>query len=139
MTTTSKAPVLVVLQLTGGNDYLNTIVPYTNGDYYDARPHLSIPQDKLIEIDGELGMNPALAPMKQFYDNGSMAIIHGVGYENSVRSHFRSMDIWHTVCSRPSMRCSHARPGRYLAALAWVLLAAQTVVGQAAADACRNP
>ena len=96
MTTTSKAPVLVVLQLTGGNDYLNCIVPYTDANYYDARAALNIAPDKVIKIDGELGMHPAMAPMKQFYDSGSMAIIHGVGYENSVRSHFRAMDIWHT-------------------------------------------
>ena len=96
MATTSKAPVLVVLQLTGGNDYLNTIIPYTDGNYFDARAILAIPQDKVVKIDGELGMHPAMAPIKQFYDNGSMAIIHGIGYENSVRSHFRAMDIWHT-------------------------------------------
>ena len=96
MATTSKAPVLVVLQLTGGNDYLNCIVPYTDANYYDARPTLNIPQDDVVKIDGELGMHPAMAPIKRFYDNGTMAIVHGVGYENSVRSHFRSMDIWHT-------------------------------------------
>ena len=96
MATTSKAPVLVVLQLTGGNDYLNCIVPYTDANYYDARPTLNIPQDDVVKIDDELGMHPAMAPIKRFYDNGTMAIIHGVGYENSVRSHFRSMDIWHT-------------------------------------------
>ena len=87
---------MVVLQLTGANDYLNTIIPYTDGNYYDARAILSIPQDKVIQIDGKLGMHPAMAPLKRFYDSGSMAIIHGIGYENSVRSHFRSMDIWHT-------------------------------------------
>ena len=96
MATTSKAPVLVVLQLTGGNDYLNTIIPYTDGNYHDARAILNIPQDKVIKIDDELGMHPSMAPIKQFYDSGSMAIIHGIGYENSVRSHFRAMDIWHT-------------------------------------------
>ena len=96
MATTSKAPVLVVLQLTGGNDYLNCIVPYTDANYYDARPTLNILQDDVVKIDDRLGMHPAMAPIKRFYDNGTMAIVHGVGYENSVRSHFRSMDIWHT-------------------------------------------
>ena len=96
MATTSKAPVLVVLQLTGGNDYLNCIVPYTDANYYDARPTLNILQDDVVKIDDRLGMHPAVAPIKRFYDNGTMAIVHGVGYENSVRSHFRSMDIWHT-------------------------------------------
>ena len=96
MTATSQAPVLVVLQLTGGNDYLNTIVPYNDANYYDARTTLNIPQGQVIKIDGEFGMHPAMAPMKQVYDSGALAIIHGIGYENSVRSHFRSMDIWHT-------------------------------------------
>ena len=96
MTTKQKDPVLVVLQLTGGNDYFNTVIPYTDGNYYDSRPRLQIPEDRVIKIDGELGMHPAMGPMKDIYESGDMAVIHGVGYENSPRSHFRSMDIWHT-------------------------------------------
>ena len=96
MTTKRKDPVLVVLQLTGGNDYFNTVIPYTDGNYFDSRPRLQIPEDRVIKIDDELGMHPAMGPMKQIYESGDMAIIHGVGYENSPRSHFRSMDIWHT-------------------------------------------
>ena len=96
MATTKKDPVMVVLQMTGANDYLNTIIPYTNGHYRDARPRVGIPEDQVIPIDGELGFNPNMGPIKKLYDEGKVAIIHGIGYENSPRSHFRSMDIWHT-------------------------------------------
>ena len=96
MATTKKDPVLVVLQMTGANDYLNTIIPYTNGHYRDARPKVGIPEDQVIPIDGELAFNPNMGPIKKLYDEGKVAIIHGIGYENSPRSHFRSMDIWHT-------------------------------------------
>ena len=96
MTATKKDPVVVILQLTGANDYLNTIIPYTNGEYYDNRPKVHIPQDTVLPIDDELAFNPNMAPMKKMYDDGNVAIIHGIGFENSPRSHFRAMDIWHT-------------------------------------------
>ena len=96
MTTTKKDPVLVVLQMTGANDYLNTIIPYTNGHYRDARPKVGIPEDQVIPIDGELAFNPQMGPIKKLYDEGRVAVIHGIGYDNSVRSHFRAMDVWHT-------------------------------------------
>ena len=96
MATTKKDPALVVLQLTGANDYLNTIIPYTNGHYRDARPRVNISEDEVLPIDGELAFNPNMAPMKQLYDEGKVAIIHGIGFDNSPRSHFRTMDIWHT-------------------------------------------
>ena len=96
MATTKKDPVLVVLQLTGANDYLNTIIPYTNSHYKDARPRLGIPEDNVLPIDDELAFNPNMGPVKDLYDQGKMAVVHGIGYENSPRSHFRSMDIWHT-------------------------------------------
>ncbi len=96
MATTKKDPVVVVLQMTGANDYLNTIIPYTNPHYRDNRPKVGIPEDQALPIDGELGFNPNMGPIKKLYDEGKVAIIHGIGYENSPRSHFRSMDIWHT-------------------------------------------
>ena len=96
MTTSQKPPVVVVLQLTGGNDYFNTVVPYNDPNYYDSRPTLQISQDKTLKIDDKLGFHPAMGPMKEIYDSGDMAVIHGIGYANSPRSHFRSMDIWHT-------------------------------------------
>ena len=96
MTAKNKDPVLVVLQLTGGNDYFNTVIPYTDSNYYDARRTLQISEDRMLKIDGELAFHAAMGPMKDMYEKGTVAIIHGVGYENSPRSHFRSMDIWHT-------------------------------------------
>ncbi|MFB3119166.1 MAG: DUF1501 domain-containing protein [Stenotrophomonas maltophilia] len=96
MTSTRKDPVVVVLQLTGANDPLNTIIPYTNPYYRDNRPKVGIPADQVIPIDDTLAFNPNMGPVKKLYDEGKVAIIHGIGYENSPRSHFRSMDIWHT-------------------------------------------
>jgi len=96
MTTTKKDPVLVVLQLSGGNDYLNTIIPFTDPFYRDARPNVAISEDDVLILDDQFGFHPSMGQLKEIYDQGNMAIIHGVGYENSIRSHFRSMDIWHT-------------------------------------------
>ena len=96
MTSTKKDPLLVVIQLTGGNDYMNTIIPYGDPLYYDYRPTVGVPQEQVLPIDDHFGFNPALAPMKELYDQGNVAIINGVGYPNPNRSHFRAMDIWHT-------------------------------------------
>ena len=96
MTTTSKDPVLVVLQLSGGNDYMNTVIPYTDPLYRDYRPTVGIPEDQVLQIDGGMGLHPSMDPIRDMYNQGKVAIVHGVGYENSPRSHFRSMDIWHT-------------------------------------------
>ena len=96
MTTTTKDPVLVVLQLTGGNDYLNSVIPYTDPLYRDNHPATAIPEDEVIALDDQLGLHPSMGLIKKMYDQGNVGIIHGVGYPNSVRSHFRSMDIWHT-------------------------------------------
>ena len=96
MTSTKKDPILVVIQLTGGNDYLNTVVPYGDPLYYDNRTSVSVPQDQVLPIDGHFGFNPALGPIKDMYDQGKVALINGVGYPSPNRSHFRSMDIWHT-------------------------------------------
>jgi uncharacterized protein (DUF1501 family) len=92
----NQAPVLVVLQLSGANDYLNSIIPYTNPLYKDNRPRVGVPEDQVLPIDDDVAFHPNMGPMKKFYDEGKLAIIHGIGYENSPRSHFRSMDIWHT-------------------------------------------
>jgi|TARA_B100001750_G_scaffold242023_1_gene254684 uncharacterized protein (DUF1501 family) len=97
MTTTSKEPVIVVLQLSGGNDYFNTIIPFNDDNYYDNRPSLKISQDDMLPLDAEFAMNPSMKALQNIYKEGDMAIIHGVGYANSPRSHFRSMDIWHTA------------------------------------------
>ncbi len=96
MTSTKKDPVLVVFQLTGANDYLNTIIPYSDPLYRDNRPTVGVPEDRIIKVDEQMGFHPEMAPLKHVYDRGDMAIVHGIGYANSPRSHFRSMDIWHT-------------------------------------------
>ena len=96
MTTTDKDPILVVVQLTGANDYMNTVIPYSNPLYHDNRPTVGIPAEDVLPIDDDLGFNPAMAPVKGLYDQGKVALINGVGYPNPNRSHFRSMDIWHT-------------------------------------------
>ena len=96
MATTKKDPVLVILQLTGANDYLNTIIPYTDPLYRDNRPKVHIPEDQMLPIDDTLAFRPNMEPFKAIYDEGRMAIVHGIGFENSPRSHFRAMDIWHT-------------------------------------------
>ncbi len=89
--------ILLVLQLSGGNCGLNTIVPYTNDIYYKARPKLAVPKKDVLKINDELGFCPEFASLKPLYDEGKMAVIHGVGYPNPNRSHFRSMEIWHTA------------------------------------------
>ena len=96
MTTTQKDPILVVIQLTGANDYLNTVIPYGDPRYYDNRASVAVPQDRVLPIDDHFGFNPALAPIRDMYDQGKVALINGVGYPTPNRSHFRSMDIWHT-------------------------------------------
>ncbi len=96
MASNGKQPTLVVVQLSGGNDFMNTVVPFGNGLYYDARKKLGIPEDQVLQIDGQVGFNSNFAPVKALYDKGHVAVIQGVGYPNSSRSHFRSMDIWHT-------------------------------------------
>ena len=96
MATSKKDPVLVVLQLSGGNDYFNTIIPYNDPLYRDNRPAVGIPDDQILHLDNEYGMHPAMSAVRDMYNDGKMAIIHGVGYPDSPRSHFRSMDIWHT-------------------------------------------
>ena len=88
---------VVVLQLSGGNDALNTLIPYNEGLYYDQRPYLGIPQDEVLHLDNNVGLNPAMGPIKSLWDEGKVAVIQGVGYPNPNRSHFRSMDVWHTA------------------------------------------
>ena len=89
--------VLVVVQLAGGNDGLNMLVPYTDDAYHNARPQLRLEKDRLIKLNDDLAFNKKFASMKNLYDNGQLSIIQGVGYPNPNRSHFRSMEIWHTA------------------------------------------
>ncbi len=89
--------VLVVVQLSGGNDGLNTVVPFTDDNYHRARPNVGIKADQVLRLTDHLGLNPQLGALKELYEDGRMSLVQGVGYPNPDRSHFRSMDIWHTA------------------------------------------
>lgn len=89
--------VMVVLQFSGGNDGLNTVIPIRNDIYYKSRPRLGIRKERALSITDESGLNPALPYLKQLFDEGSLAIMNNVGYPNPDRSHFRSMDIWQSA------------------------------------------
>lgn len=105
--------VIVILQLSGGNDGLNTVIPYRNDLYYKARPRLGITRDKALTLTDETGLHPALPAFKELYDDGSLSILNNVGYPNPDRSHFRSMDIWHTA-SQSTEYWNQGWLGRYL-------------------------
>ena len=97
MTATKSGRALVVVQLSGGNDGLNTVVPYGDGLYYDWRPDVRIEPDQVLHLDDRFGFNPSMGPVKELWDEGKVAILNGIGYPSPNRSHFRSMDIWHTA------------------------------------------
>ncbi|MCY7359850.1 MAG: twin-arginine translocation pathway signal, partial [Rudanella sp.] len=105
--------IVVVVQLSGGNDGLNTIVPFQNDIYYRERPTIAIRPSTVLKLTDELGLNPALEPLRALYDDGQMTLINNVGYPNPDRSHFRSMDIWHTA-SDSNQYLSTGWVGRYL-------------------------
>ncbi len=105
--------VLVVLQLSGGNDGLNTVIPVRNDIYYRERPGLSISKEKSLLLNDEAGLHPSLTHLKSLYDEGSLAILNNVGYPNPDRSHFRSMDIWQTA-SNSNEVLNSGWLGRYL-------------------------
>ncbi len=88
---------LVVIQLSGGNDGLNTVIPYNNDIYYKLRKNLSIKKESVLPLEKDLGLNPAMVALKQLYDEGYLCVINNVGYPNPDRSHFRSMDIWQSA------------------------------------------
>lgn len=105
--------ILVVIQMSGGNDGLNTIVPHAMDAYYKARPTLGIDKKSLLKLNDTLGFNPNLTKLKELYDAGQVAVVQGVGYPNPDRSHFRSMEIWHTGDPQ-SKTVSYGWLGRYL-------------------------
>jgi len=111
--TTTGFKRLVIVQLTGGNDGLNTIVPYRNDIYYKSRPSLGIDRSSLLKIDDELGFNGNLKELKELYDSGDLCVINNVGYPNPDRSHFRSTDIWQTA-SASNKVLNTGWIGRYL-------------------------
>src|SRR5262245_21942844 len=89
--------ILVIVQLSGGNDGLNTVVPYGDDAYHRNRPQIAHDGKNVLKIDDYLGLHQNLTPLKELFDDGRMSIIQGVGYPNPNRSHFRSMDIWHSA------------------------------------------
>lgn len=104
---------MVVLQLSGGNDGLNTVIPVRNDIYYRSRPRIGIVREKALSLTDEVGLHPTLTAFKEAYDDGSLSILNGVGYPNPDRSHFRSMDIWHTG-SQSNEYVTTGWLGRYL-------------------------
>ncbi len=102
---------LIIIQLSGGCDGLNAFVPYRNDIYYKLRPRLAM--EEVLPLNDDIGLNPALKPLQALYDQGQLALINGVGYPNPNRSHFRSMDIWHTA-SDASEYLQTGWLGRYL-------------------------
>ena len=97
MASARRDKALVVIQLSGGNDCLDTVVPYTSGLYYDFRPTIHIASEDVLPINDAFGFNPSMEPIKRLWDEGKVAVINGIGYPHPDRSHFRSMDIWHTA------------------------------------------
>lgn len=110
---TNQGKILVVLQLSGGNDGLNTVIPTRNDAYYRTRPTLAIQRQDALALTDEVSLHPALTALKGLYDAGELAILNKVGYPNPDRSHFRSMDIWHTA-SPSDQNWTTGWLGRYL-------------------------
>jgi uncharacterized protein (DUF1501 family) len=104
---------MVIIQLSGGNDGLNTVIPIANDIYYNARPRIAIKKEKSLILTNEAGLHPSLIGFKGLYDEGNLAVLNGVGYPNPDRSHFRSMDIWHSASDSKDY-VSTGWIGRYL-------------------------
>lgn len=104
---------LVIIQLSGGNDGLNTVVPFGMDTYYQKRPGIALPPSDIIRLNDLQGLNPNMVALKEIYDQGWMSVINSVGYPNPDRSHFRSMDIWQTA-SNADEYLSTGWVGRYL-------------------------
>ena len=95
--TNNRPPVFVVLQLSGGNDFMSTVIPYNDPHYFEYRKTVGIPEDDALHIDGGYAFHPSMGTIKNLWDEGKVAIFPGTGYPSPNRSHFRSMDIWHTA------------------------------------------
>jgi uncharacterized protein (DUF1501 family) len=95
--TGADSTILVVLQMAGGNDGINTVVPYSSDDYHRARPVLGLSAQQVLPLNGDIGFHGSMTGFKSLYDSGSLAVIQGVGYPNPNRSHFRSTEIWQTA------------------------------------------
>jgi uncharacterized protein (DUF1501 family) len=111
---TKSNMILVVLQLSGGNDGINTLIPFADPNYSKLRPTLGFGASDVLHLTDSVGLNPNLAKLKALYDQGKVAVVQGVGYPNPNRSHFRSMDIWHSA--RPDTFERSGWLGRYVSA-----------------------
>lgn len=107
-----KSKILVLVQMTGGNDGLNTVVPYNNGTYYQLRPTLAVKPEQVLPLDKEIGFNPNMTALHELFKQGKVAVVQGVGYPNPSRSHFRSIEIWQTA--QPDAIVETGWLGRYL-------------------------
>jgi len=107
--------ILVVVQLTGGNDGINTVIPYADSNYALNRPNIGVPDSQVLALSESIGLNPVMTGMKQLWDNKQLAIVQGVGYPNPNRSHFRSMEIWQTA--EPETMATEGWIGKYLDAI----------------------
>lgn len=105
-------PILVVVQLAGGNDGLNTLVPFRDDSYYKARPSLAVPGRSVLRLSDEIGLNPAMSEFARLFEDGGAAVVQGVGYPNPNRSHFRSTEIWQTATDA-DRTARHGWIGRY--------------------------
>src|SRR5438874_8018391 len=94
---TASDRTLIVVQMAGGNDGLNTVIPFSDPLYHQMRPTLAMPDSSVLPLDTRLGLHPGLQPLKQLWDAGHLAIVEGVGYPNQSLSHFQAMDIWQTL------------------------------------------
>ncbi len=106
---------LIIIQMAGGNDGLNTVVPYTDSRYYDHRSYLAVSDEDVLDLNGELGLHPVLGKMKLLWDQGLLAVVQGVGYENQSYSHFESMHVWQTADNKGKL--GEGWLGRYFESL----------------------
>src|SRR5439155_12498387 len=128
----------------GGNDCLNTVVPYTNDLYYDFRPTIHIPPEEVLPINDAFGFRPSMEPIKRLWDERKVAVINGIGYPHPDRAHFRAMDIWHTAePEKIGKRAGWAVPYANWIRKATTCSQASTLVegyrGHSAAGVCRWP
>jgi uncharacterized protein (DUF1501 family) len=139
-----KTGKLVIITLYGGNDGLNTVIPYADPAYRKARPSLAYPADKVLRLDDSLGLNPVMTGMRRLWEGKQLAIVRGVGYPKPDRSHFRSMDIWQTAS--PNHPVGTGWIGRWLdgtkapaeAAVSFEPVLPPLLVGETRSGACIN-
>ena len=99
---------LILVELKGGNDGLNTIVPYADADYYSLRPRIAIARDQVLQLDARAGLHPSLQPLMPLWQNGELAVVQSVGYPSANLSHFRSIEIWDTASKSSETSSSKA-------------------------------